>query len=60
MDTMLNGVDFAVIYLDDILLISEDPEEHKKMVFRSIQDYGFKLKNKNTNSLLINSNIWNK
>lgn len=47
MDTMLNSLDFAVAYLDDLLMKSESIEEHKLyiwQVFRRIQDYGFKLK----------------
>ena len=47
MDSMLSGLDCAVAYSDDILLKSENPEEHKKNVFevfRRILDYGFKLK----------------
>ena len=47
MDTMLSRLDLAVTYLDDILLKSENSEEHKKNVFevfRRIQDYRFKQK----------------
>lgn len=47
MDTMLSGLDFGVAYLDNILLKSENLEEHKEnifKVFRRIQDHGFKLK----------------
>ena len=46
---MLSGLDFAVTNLDDILQKGENPEEHKKnvfKVFRRIQDYGYKLKGK--------------
>ena len=47
MDTMLSGFDFAVAYLDDILIKSQSLGEHKEhvyKVFAKIQDYGFKLK----------------
>lgn len=60
MDTMLRGLDFAVAYLDNILLKSENAEEQKKnifKVFRRIQDYGFKLKDKKCNSLWTKLNI---
>ena len=29
-DKIVNGLDFAVAYLEDILLKSETPEEHKR------------------------------
>lgn len=40
MDTMLSVLDFAVAYLDDILLKSESLEEHKNIFedSRRIQD----------------------
>ena len=44
MDTMLAGLEFA--YLDDILLRSENNEQHTKhikVVFQKIDEYGFKL-----------------
>ena len=47
MDMMLSGLNYTVTYLDDILLKSENLEEHKKnvfKVFKMIQDYGLKLK----------------
>ncbi|XP_014775807.1 uncharacterized protein K02A2.6-like [Octopus bimaculoides] len=46
MDIMLTGSDFAVAYLDDILIKSESHgqhAEHVKNVFERIKDYGFKL-----------------
>ena len=46
MDTMLAGLNFAMAYLDDILIKSENLEEHKnhvREVFKRIQEYGFKL-----------------
>ena len=59
MDTMLSGPEFAIAYLEDILLKSENPEHKKNVfkVFRRIQDYG---KTKNANFLWIKSNIWDK
>ena len=47
MDTMLSGFDFAVVYLDDILMKSQSSGKHKEhvhKVFAKIQDYGFILK----------------
>ena len=47
MDNMLNGLDFSVAYLDDILISSQDIEQHRKHVFevfQRIQDFGFKIK----------------
>jgi hypothetical protein len=47
MDMMLNGLDFAVAYLDDVLISSASKDRHKayvKQVFKRIQDYGFKVK----------------
>ena len=46
MDPMLSGLDFAVDYLDDILMKSKSIIEHKKHVhkfFIKIQGYGLKL-----------------
>ena len=46
-DTMLSGLDFAIGYLDDILMKSESIEEHRKhvfQVFERIKEYGFTLK----------------
>ena len=37
METMLSGLVFMIVYLDDILMKSKSIIEHK------IQDYGFKL-----------------
>lgn len=46
MDTMLAGLEFAMAYLDDILIKSLNLEEHKnhvQEVFKRIQNYGFKV-----------------
>lgn len=45
MDTMLAGLEFAMAYLDDILIKSLNLEEHKnhvQEVFKRIQNYGLK------------------
>ena len=45
-ETMLAGLDFTIVYLDDILIKSENNNQHCdqiKEVFRRIDDYGFKL-----------------
>ena len=47
MDTMLGGLDFTIAYLNDILIKSQDKDEHKihvNKVFKRIKDYGFKIK----------------
>ena len=54
-DTMLNELDFAVAYLDDSLINSDNIEQHKKHVhevFRRIKDYRFKLKDEKCNFFL--------
>ena len=46
-DPMLSDLDFAIAYLDDILMNSQTVEQHKQhvhKVFSRIQEYGFKLK----------------
>ena len=46
MDTMLSGLEYAMAYLDDILIKSENFEEHKshaREVFKRIEKYGFKV-----------------
>ena len=55
MDTMLGGLDFSIAYLDDILIKSQDMEQHKqhvRQVFKKIQDYGFKLKESKWDSFM--------
>ena len=47
MDTMLSRFDFAVAYLNDVLMKSKSvlkDKEHVHKVFPKIQDYGFKLR----------------
>ena len=47
MDTMLDGFDFAIAYLDDIIIISKSNEQHREQVrrvFSRIQEFGFKVK----------------
>ena len=46
MDTMLVSLNFTMTYQDNILIKSENLEEHKnhvREVFKRIQEYGFKL-----------------
>ena len=46
MDTMLAGLEFAMAYLDDILIKSKNMQDHKKhvrAVFKRIEEFGFKL-----------------
>ncbi|KAA3677466.1 uncharacterized protein DEA37_0014526 [Paragonimus westermani] len=47
MDTMLNCLAFAVSYMDDIIIVSPSPDEHKthlEQVFNRIHEYGFTLR----------------
>ena len=47
MDTILDGLDFAIAYLDDIIIISKSKEQHREHVRRilsQIQEFGFKVK----------------
>ena len=47
MDTLLNDVDFAIAYLDSILIKSESREQHIdhfKEVFEKIKQFGLKLR----------------
>ena len=56
MDTMLGGLDFTIAYLDDILIKSQDKDEHKmpvNQVFKRIQDYGFIIKESTTINKLL-------
>ena len=46
MDTMLTDMEYAIAYLDDILIKSENEDQHKThilAVFQRIEEYGFKL-----------------
>ena len=47
MDMMLSGLEYAMAYLDDILIKSENFKEHKnhvREVFKRIEKYGFKVR----------------
>ena len=46
MDIILGGLDFAIAYLDDILIASRSMKQHTDhiyQVFKRLQDYGFKI-----------------
>lgn len=46
MDTMLADLEFAVAYLDDVLIKSKNTKEHLehiRAVFKKIEEYGFKV-----------------
>lgn len=46
MDTMLSDLNFAITYLDDILIKRENQEQYSQHInegFRKINKYGFKL-----------------
>ena len=46
MDNLMNEVDSAIAYLDDILIKTESQEQlvkHVKEVFENIKQYGLKL-----------------
>ena len=46
MDTMLAGMEYAIAYLDDILIKSENEDQHKthmRAVFQRIEEYSFKM-----------------
>ena len=46
MNTMLSGLEYAMVYLDDILIKSENFKKHKshvREVFKGIEKYGFKV-----------------
>ena len=43
MDTVCQGLEFAFVYIDDILIASEDEESHKahlRQLFQQLQEYG--------------------
>ena len=52
MDTMFSGLEYAMAYLDDILIKSENFEEdksHSRKVFKRIEKYGFKVRLESAN-----------
>ena len=43
MDSVCQGLDFAFVYIDDILVASKDPETHKhhlRLLFQCLQEHG--------------------
>ena len=47
MDSILQDLDFLFVYLDDILVASKSPEEHKRhlvLLFDRLQDHGLVIK----------------
>uniref|UniRef100_A0A914HFX2 RNA-directed DNA polymerase n=1 Tax=Globodera rostochiensis TaxID=31243 RepID=A0A914HFX2_GLORO len=47
MDSMLADCQFAIAYLDDVIVVSRSPEEHGKHleeVFKRIEQFGFRVK----------------
>ena len=52
MDMMFAGLDFALTYLNDVLIESKTRNaEHIKKVFERIRECGFKLSDGKVNSL---------
>ena len=45
MDTMLSDLDFAVAYLDNILMGSQNVEQIKSMFIKSSQEFGSTVSN---------------
>ena len=46
MDTVLHGLDFVFIYIDDVLVFSKSPEqhaEHLRQVFNRLNEYGITI-----------------
>ena len=44
MDQVLRGLDFCYVYIDDLLVTSSSPEEHKqhlRQIFECLCHYGF-------------------
>ena len=62
-DTMLSGQDFAIAYLDDILIKSKTQEEHTRHVkdfSKKIKEFRFKLSIEKCKLFYQKSSIWDK
>uniref|UniRef100_A0A915EV65 Reverse transcriptase domain-containing protein n=1 Tax=Ditylenchus dipsaci TaxID=166011 RepID=A0A915EV65_9BILA len=47
MDSMLAKFDFAIAYMDDIIVVSKSANEHRQdllLLFETIAEYGFKIR----------------
>uniref|UniRef100_A0A915DDE5 Reverse transcriptase domain-containing protein n=1 Tax=Ditylenchus dipsaci TaxID=166011 RepID=A0A915DDE5_9BILA len=47
MDSMLAKFDFAIAYMDDIIVVSKSADEHRQhllLLFETIAEYGFKVR----------------
>ena len=61
MNKVLKGLKFAMTYLDDIIIFSQDESqhsEHLEIVFNRLREAGLKMKHSNVISLKVKSIIW--